>query len=191
MEALVGAAAWSAGGTAIGSAGLFGAAGSFGAGGLITGALSSMGGGSMLSGLLTGASAFGQISAGNSSAAMMNINAQQAELNARMQMIKGREQALTISKQLDKDLASQNALFSARGVLQGEGSALAANTAAKDNAEKDLEVARFGAETGSESDKLRAAQYRAEAKMAKAAGRTEAMNTLTSNRQVMSLLGGL
>ena len=195
MEAMVGVSAgFTAGGSAVGTAGLFGAGGSFGMGGtLLSGFVGS--GGSLLNLGLTAASAFGQVQAGNSSAAILNMQAQQAELNARMETIKGRESALTIKKQLDKDLASQNALFSARGVLQGEGSALAANKTAKANAKADIEVAQFGAEMGSESDKLRASQYKTGAKAAKKSGKTEAINTIASNRTVQnfgySLLGGI
>lgn len=196
MEALVGASAgFTAGGEAVGSVGLFGAGGSFGMGGSIPALFTSMGGGTLLSGLMTGAAAFGQVSAGNNSAALMNLNAQQADLNARMETIKGREQALTIKTQLNKDLASQNALFSARGVLQGEGSALAANAVSKKNAQADLDVAKFGADTGSESDKLRAAQDRIEAATARKSGKTEALNTLANSRAVQNigstLLSGL
>lgn len=195
MEALVGQALFTAGGSAVGTTGLFGVAGSFAPTlGSVAGFMGGTGG-SLLSLGLTGASAFGQIAAGNSSASILNLQAQQAELNARMQGIKGREEALTIKRQLDKDLASQNALFSARGVLQGEGSALAASKTAKANAKADLEVAQFGAEMGSESDKLRASQYRTEAKVARKSGRTEALNTIAGSRTVQnfgySLLGGI
>lgn len=192
MEALVGSALWTtAGGTAVGTTGLFGAAGSLGAGGIISGAASSLFGSSLLQGLLTGAGAFGQMQAGNMQASILNMQAQQSELNARMESIKGRTQALQIKKQLDRDLASQNATFAARGVLAGEGSAKAAADISRENAEEDINVAMFGARMGSESDRLQAAQYRAEGSAAKTAGRVEAINTISTYRPVASLLEGI
>ncbi len=187
MDALVGTASFTAGGSAVGTQGLFGAAGEFGMGGTVPSMFSSMGGGTLLNGLMTGAAAYGHVSAGNSSAALLNLNAAQADINARMETIKGREQALTIKNQLNKDLASQNALFSARGVLHGEGSALAAGNVAKKNAAADLEVAKFGADTGSESDKLRAAQDRISASAARKAGKTEAISTVVNSRSFQNL----
>lgn len=148
-------------------------------------------GGTLLSGLLTGASAFGQMQAGNMQADIMNIQARQMELNARMESIKGRQQALQIRKQLDRDLASQNATFAARGVLSGEGSSLAAADISRKNAEEDINIAMFGAKMGSESDRLQAAQYRAEGGAAKTAGRIEAINTISTYRPVASLLEGI
>lgn len=182
MEVLIGAPLLSA--TAGSSVvGLLGTAGTFAPmAGSIAGFLGSTSGFSLLSGAMTAASAFGQVQAGNTNAAMLNLQAQQADLNARMQTIKGREEALTIKRQLDKDLSSQNALFSARGILQGEGSAAAAVSQSRKNAKEDIDVAMFGANTGSESDRLRAAQYRTEAKVSRASGRTEALNTIGNSR---------
>lgn len=196
MEALVGSALWSAPGVgAIGTQGLFGAAGSFGAGGLITGAVSSIGGSTLLSGLLTGASAFGQVQAGNMNANILNLQARQSELNARMETIKGRQQALSIRQQLDRDLASQNATFAARGILDGEGTAAAAAAASRKNAAEDINIAQFGAAMGTESDRLQSAQYKAEAGSAKSAGYTSAVSTIAGSRSVtnitQSLLEGL
>lgn len=191
MEVLVGSALWTtAGGTAIGTTGLFGAAGAVGAGGLITGAMSGIGG-SLLSGLLTGASAFGQMQAGNMSAELLNIQAQQSELSARMETVKGRQQALQIRKELDRNLASQNATFAARGTLAGEGSSAAAADASRKNAAEDIEIATFGAAMGSESEKLEAAQYRAKGANAKTAGTINAIKTVSNYRPVASLLEGL
>lgn len=192
MEALVGSALWTtAGGTAVGTTGLFGAAGASGTGGIITGALSSLGGGSLLSGLLTGASAFGQLAAGDMSASLMNLQAQQSELSARYETIKGRQQALQIRKELDRNLASQNATFAARGSLAGEGSSAAAAEASKINAAEDIDLATFGAAMGSESERFEAAQYRAKGASAKTAGTVNAIKTVANYRPVASLLEGI
>lgn len=191
MDALVGASAgFTAGGEAVGTQGFFGAGGSFGMGGTISNLFSGVGG-TLLQGALTGASAFSQVSAGKSTAGLMTLNAQQAELNAQMETLKGRESALTIKAQLNKDLAGQNALFSSRGVLQGEGSSLAAQSLSKKNATADLNVAQLGADVGSESDRLRAAQYRTEGKTAIQTGNSDALATVGKNRVVQSLLAGL
>lgn len=191
MEVLVGAPLMSA--TAGASVqGLFGVAGTFAPlAGTAAGAISSIGAGSLLSGLMTGAGAFGQIQAGNMQANILNLQAQQSELNARMETVKGRQQALQIRNQLDRDLASQNATFTARGVLQGEGSAAAASDASKENAEEDINVAQFGAQMGSESDKLQAASDRINAKAAKQSGINKAVNAVASYKPLQSLLDGI
>lgn len=191
MEAIVGSALLSstAGASTVG---LLGAGGVFApAAGSIAAGISSIGAGSLLSGLMTGAGAFGQMQAGNMQQKILNLQAQQSELNARMEGLKGRSQALQIRNQLDRDLASQNATFAARGVLQGEGSAMAAADSSKKNAQDDIDTALFGAKMGSESDKLQAAQYRAEGKAAKTAGRIEAINAVATYRPVQSLLEGI
>ena len=148
-------------------------------------------GSSLLSGLLTGASAFSSVQAGNMQAGLMNLQGQEADLNARMETLKGRQQALLIKNNLDKDLASQNAIFASRGLLAGEGSAEAAAEESKKNAEEDINVANFGAEMGSESDKLRAAQYRIEAKAARKTGVTDAIGTITNSRSLRNASNSL
>jgi hypothetical protein len=166
--------------------------GALGAGGVfsakIAGAsLLKIAGGNLLSGLLTGASAFSSIQAGNMQMDILNAQARQADLNARMETLKGKQQALTIRKQLDKDLASMNATFAARGVLAGEGTAAAAEEESRRNAEEDINIARFGAEMGAESDRMQAQQYRMEAGAARSAGVTNALNTITNSRSVRNL----
>lgn len=159
--------------------------GAVGAGGIFSAgtAFASVGkffGSSLLSGLMTGAGAYGQYQAGLMQADILNMQARQAELNARMETIKGRQAALNISKNLEKDLAAQNAIFASRGVLQGEGTALAASEASKENAQADIDIAMFGGAIASESDKLRAAQYGAEAGAAKSTGITNALSSATT-----------
>lgn len=191
MEAIVGSALLSstAGASTVG---LLGAGGVFApAAGSIAAGIGSIGTGSLLSGILTGAGAFGQMQAGNMQQRILNLQAQQSELNARMEGLKGRQQALNIKNQLDRDLASQNATFAARGVLQGEGSAAAAAESSKKNAQDDIDTAMFGAEMGAASDRLQASQFRAEGKAAKTAGRVEAISSIASYRPVQSLLEGI
>jgi hypothetical protein len=170
--------------------------GAIGAGGVFSasvaaGTLAKVVGSSLLTGLLTGASAYGQIQAGNMQADILNMQARQSELSARQETLKGRQTALAIRKDLERTLAGQNATFAARGVLQGEGSAAAAAEASSKNAADDIDLATFGAAMASESEKLEAAQYRAKGQSAKTAGRVNAVNTVTSYRPVASLLEGL
>lgn len=183
MEAMVGASLLS--GTAGAST-----VGLLGAGGVLApaaGTLFSGGVGSLLSGLLTGASAFSQVQAGNLNAQILNIQARQSDLNARQETVKGRQKALAIKDNLERTLAGQNATFEARGVLQGEGSALAAEQASRDNASKDIDSAMFDAQFASESEKLQGTQFRSEAKSSKSAGYTRAAETLAGSRTIRNL----
>ena len=190
MEAMVGSALFSAGGTAVGTAGLFGAAGSFGAGGLLSGLASGAGGL-----LLTGASAFGQIAQGQEMAAIAKFNSQQSELQARQERLKARDQINLIKQQLNKDIASQSAFFGARSVLQGEGSAQAAQDAAKRNAGYDVDIARFGGETAANAAMAQSAQYKKEAKFSMRQGVYSGIQTIAGSRSARSygasLLDGL
>lgn len=71
--------------------------------------------------------------------------ADQARLNARLESLQGQQQALDIQRALRSDLASQEAMFAARGVLQGEGSAMAAQSIARQNANASIDSAMFNA----------------------------------------------
>jgi len=127
---------------------------------------------------LTAASAFSSISAGNEQAASLNLQARQSTLNARAERLEGKRQSLAISEQLSRDLASQNALFGARGVLQGEGSSLAASQKAKENASADIKAAQFNADIAALSAEQRAANARSEASTAKSSGVIGAVKAL-------------
>lgn len=181
MEILVGAAATAATGGAAATAataGIFGTAGAVTAGGL-------------LSGGLTAASMFGSIAGGFQESAILKYQAKQSDLNASYEKLKGRQQALTIKRQLTQDLASQNAIFTSRGVLTGEGSALAAQESSRQNASDDIETARFGADMNAAAETAQAAQYRSAASTAKLSGFMSAGKTFAGSRAGMSLLGGL
>lgn len=127
---------------------------------------------------LTAASAFSSIQAGNAEAASLNLQARQSDLNARTDRLEGKRQALAIQQQLDKDLASQNALFGARGVLQGEGSAEAAASTAKENASRDINLALFNSDINALSAEQRASNSRADAASAKQGGIFDAVTTI-------------
>jgi len=140
---------------------------------------------------LTAASAFSSIQAGKQQSESLKIQARQAGVNARAERLQGKQQALAIQDQLDRDLASQNALFSARGILQGEGSAEAARTTASNNATRDIDVARFNAEMGALDAEQRGANARADASAAKQQGIFDAVGTLSSFKSVKAPTGGV
>lgn len=135
---------------------------------------------------LTAASAFSSIQAGSQQAAGLRIQARQAELNARAERLEGKRQAAAIRDQLESDLASQNALFAARGVLQGEGSAEAARVVSQENASRDIDLARFNTDINALNAEQRAANLRADAKAAKSAGIFEGISTIASFKSVPS-----
>lgn len=187
--ALLGAPLLSAAGGAS-TVGLFGAGGVFSASvaaSTIGTAALKFAGSSLLSGLLTSSAAYGQIQAGNMQAEIFNMQARQSELSAKQESLRGRQQSLQIKKQLERDLAGQNATFAARGVLAGEGSAEAAAAASRENASEDINLATFGAEMGSESQKIQAAQDRISASAAKKSGRNEAISSIAGSKAVQNL----
>lgn len=115
-------------------------------------------------------SAVSSISAGQQQARALKTQARQADLNAQAEKLAGRREALEIENKLAQDLASQNALFAARGTLQGEGSSLAAQETAQENASKDIDLALFNSEIASLNAKQRAANARSDASAAKTQG---------------------
>lgn len=127
---------------------------------------------------LTAASAFGAVQSGLAQSAALETQARQYEANARLEGLKGREQALALQNQLDADLASQNALFASRGTLQGEGSALAARNEAKKNASRDIDNARFNADIAALNAKQSASNARSNASSAKQSGLINAAGSL-------------
>lgn len=127
---------------------------------------------------LTAASAFGSIQAGKQEAAALNLQARQADLNARTERLEGKRQALQIEEQLNRDLASQNALFAARGGLQGEGSAAAAEAISRERATQDIDLARFNTDIAALNAEQRASNARSNAKAAKQQGIFDAITTV-------------
>lgn len=137
---------------------------------------------------LTAASAFSSIQAGQQQADALKIQARQSGLNARTERLEGRRQSLQIQDQLERDLASQNALFAARGVLQGEGSAEAAKEEATRQATRDIDLARFNTDIAALNAEQRAANARADASAAKKQGIFDAIGTISTFKKP-SLVG--
>lgn len=141
---------------------------------------------------LTAASAFSSISAGNQQAAGLELQARQADANARLERIQGREEALRIQDQLERDLSSQNALFGARGVLEGEGSAQAAQDEAGRNASRDIDLALFNSDIAALNAEQRASNARANASSAKSSGVFGAIKSFSSFKPIEGgLLAGV
>lgn len=138
--------------------------------------------GSMLAIGGTAASMFGSISAGQQKSDILNLQARQSELDARYETLKGKEQSRIIQKNLERDLASQNAYFATRGLLEGEGSAETAMITSKESATKDINAAMFGSEYASNVSNLQATQYRMSGRSAETSGYTNALGTLVSSR---------
>lgn len=169
--------------------GLFGAGGAFSlsAGSLFSGLTA----GSLLTGGLTAASAFSSIQSGNQQSAALNMQARQSTLNAGFERLEGRRQSLAIQEQLERDLSSQNALFAARGTLQGEGSSLAAKETAKRNASNDIDLALFNSDIAGLNAEQRASNSKLNAAAKKTEGGVEALRTVSGYKPVKSLLEGL
>lgn len=140
---------------------------------------------------LTAASAFGSIQAGNQQAAALNMQARQSTLNAGFERIEGRRQSLAIKEQLERDLSSQNALFAARGTLQGEGSSLAAQETAQRNASNDIDLALFNSDIAALNAEQRAANSRSDAKAAKKSGIMDAVGTVAGFKLPAGVGGGI
>lgn len=160
------------------------AAGSLGATG---GALSTIG--TLAQVGLTAASAFSSLQAGGAEAAAQEVAARQAGLNARVEGLRGRQDALDIQRQLSRDLASQNALFAARGGLLGEGSAGAARDIAKERASQNIDTALFNANIAQGNAEQRAINARAEGRAAKRAGVFGAVTSLADFKPIPTVPG--
>lgn len=131
-------------------------------------------GGSLLSGGLTAASLFGTLKAGQSQSAMYKAQAQQYELSARAEELKGRDQADKIRRTLQTTLASQNAAFGARGINLNSGTARSLATQSMEQATADISKAQFGAGSATEAARMQASQERIAGKTAKVQSYTSA-----------------
>lgn len=129
---------------------------------------------SLLSVGLTAASAFSDIGAGNSIAEQQVKLAQlqsqqslfqskQSELSARQETLRGRQEALEIKRRLSRNLSSQNAIFAARGVLDGEGTAEAAMKESEAAATRDIDVAMFSSTQRANAELANSTAQRADA----------------------------
>lgn len=137
---------------------------------------------SLLSPALNAASAFGAISGGLQQAAISKAQAQQYQLQARQEELRGREEADRIRRTLQANLATQNAIFSARGISPNSGTPVTLGTASRTAASRDIETAQFNASQAAGASRSRAAQSRIEGSAAKTAGYTTAATRLYGSR---------
>lgn len=137
---------------------------------------------------LTAASAFGSIMGGSQQNAVYKAQAQQYELSARTEELKGREQADKIRRGLQATLASQNAAFAARGISLSSGTPINLGNVSKSEASKDIEDAQFNASMAAGADRLSAVQSRISGKAAVTSGYGSAASTLFSSKSFGSLI---
>lgn len=121
--------------------------------------------------LISGA---GSILGGFQQAGAYKAQAQQSELAARAEELKGREQADKIRRSLQATLASQNAAFAARGVSIGSGTPVNISNVSRTEAAADIEAAQFGSTMSAGSLRSQGGIYRQYGSAAKIGGFTSA-----------------
>lgn len=132
--------------------------------------------------LATAGSAFGSIMGGNQQAGVYKAQAAQSELAAKAEELKGRDQADKIRRSLQATLASQNAIFSARGISLSGGTPVNIGNVSKTQAAQDVEMAQFGAGVSAAQERAQGQQYRLSASAAKTAGYTGAVTSLYAGK---------
>jgi hypothetical protein len=145
------------------------------------GFMASYGGAASLIGAgLTAASAFGSIMSGNQQAGIYKAQAAQSELSARTEELKGRDQADKIRRGLQSTLASQNAIFAARGISLSGGTPLNIGNQSRTEAARDIELAQFGAGISAAQERAQGQQYRMSARGARTSGYINAATSLAA-----------
>lgn len=107
------------------------------------------------------------LQAGRVQAAAYKSQAQQYELSAKAEELKGRDQADKIRRNLQSTLASQNAAFGARGIGLGSGTVRSLATQSMSDASSDISRAQFGAGYNAESARIMGAESRIAARQAR------------------------
>lgn len=120
--------------------------------------------GSFVSPLLTVGSALSSVAGGMQGAAVSKAQSRQAELAARQEELRGREQADKIRRGLSASLASQNAIFAARGISPYTGTPQTIAGQSATQASYDIDIARFGATQSAGALRSQAGQYAIEGK---------------------------
>ena len=144
--------------------------------------------GSLLSPLMTIGSAVGQISSGMQQSAIYKAQAQQYQLAAKQEELRGREQADRIRRSLQANLASQNAIFSARGIATGMGTPVTLARKSMTEAGADIETAMFSAGQSAGALRSQAAQSKISASSAMTSGFAGAAGKLYENRDAFGSL---
>lgn len=95
-----------------------------------------------------------QASAQRSQAAMLELQSRQQELEARGVELRGQNEALDTREALFRTLATQNARYSAAGVVIGEGTAETVAERTRAEADRQLEIQRTNTEIAAASARL-------------------------------------
>lgn len=141
-----------------------------------------------ISSLLSVGSAIGQVSSGMQQSAIYKAQAQQYQLAAKQEELRGREQADRIRRSLQATLASQNAIFSARGIATGTGTPVTLARKSMTEAGADIEAAMFSAGQSAGALRSQAAQSKISASSAMTSGFTGAAEKLYKNRDAFGSL---
>lgn len=135
-----------------------------------------------------GLSSFAQFQKGKTENEMAKAQARQADVNARLETVKGKQEGLAIKEQRDRTIASINATFAARGGSTNSGSPLTAMRISENNAANALDTSNFNSSMRSLSDRNRASTLRAEGKSAQQIGFINAI-TNDPSKSFGTLLG--
>lgn len=126
-------------------------------------------------------SSFAMFKQGQTENAMAKAQARQADVNAKLEDVKGRQEALAIKEQRDRTIASINASFAARGGVTTSGTPFAGQVISEKNAATMLDTANFNSRMRSLSDTNRAATLRAEGRSAQQIGFLRAVTNDPTN----------
>lgn len=129
--------------------------------------------------VLSAGSAISSIMGGQQGAAVSKMQSQQAQLAARQEELKGRETAASIRRNLSASLASQNAIFAARGIAPS-GTPMTIANESKSAAARDIDLARFGAGQSAGALRTQAQQYQIEGQAKKIGGFADAAKSFYS-----------
>ena len=113
--------------------------------------------------ILSVGSAVSSIAGGMQANQTAKIQARQLELAGRQEELKGRDDAVRIKQRLNAALASQNAIFGARG-LAPSGTPTILRSEASNQASQDIELARFNAGQSASAMRTQALQVKQDGK---------------------------
>jgi hypothetical protein len=109
-------------------------------------------------------------------------------MTAKQEELRGRQQADSIRRALQQNLATQRAVFSARGVNPNTGTPLVLSQQSETAAGRDIETAMFNSGMGAAQNRLAASQQRIEGKAAITSGYMKAADTLYGGRDMFGSL---
>lgn len=135
---------------------------------------------SLLGPILTVGSALSSVSSGNQQAAAYKLQAQQSEVNARIEKLNAQEKANEIRRNMLANISSANAAYAARGVSIFSGTPDQARTEIAKNSEINIDKARFGGTMAANEKITQARQYKSNASAARVSGYGGAVKSLAS-----------